>query len=161
MDFPLFFKKWFGLGRVFFWRKTILRKSNTLVYAKALVVTCRKLNCDKCLLRPPKAPLIIGFISENFLWPINIMTFLFFFRHIYILWETLHDPLKVIKRPHKGFDNMSVWKFNFYSSIISLSFIFRSLKKPSLWFCLWMSPASSWQCDSMPICQSGRLTIWQ
>ena len=48
-------KKLFGLGRDF-GREKKSEEKNTLVYAQVLGVTCRKLNSDKCLLRPPKAP---------------------------------------------------------------------------------------------------------
>ena len=37
----------------YFWQRKILKKPNTLECAQVLVVTCRKLYSDKCLLRPP------------------------------------------------------------------------------------------------------------
>ena len=54
MNFYCIFKKWFRLGRVLFLaRKKIMKKPNTLEYSQVLLVTCRKLNSDQCLLRPP------------------------------------------------------------------------------------------------------------
>ena len=60
MDFSLYFQKliWPGKGFIF-GQKKALKKPNTLVNAQFLVVTCRKLNSDKCLLRPPP-PLLLG-----------------------------------------------------------------------------------------------------
>ena len=56
MDFSLLFSSKSGLAWVGFYfkrEKKILKKPNTLVYAQVLVVTCWKLNSDKCLLRSP------------------------------------------------------------------------------------------------------------
>ena len=53
---------WVGF---FFGKEKNLKKPNTLEYAQVLVVTCRKLNSDKCLLRPPPPPIMVLLVKET------------------------------------------------------------------------------------------------
>ena len=75
MDFPFYCQKvaWVGF---YFWReKKFWKKPNTLVYAQVLVVTCRKLNSDKCLLRSPPPPNHNQFLLVAFFALLKIISF--------------------------------------------------------------------------------------